>query len=79
MKRFMLWAIRVYQKKLSPLKPPTCRFIPSCSTYALEAISCHGAWRGFWLMLWRLIRCHPFHRDKYMRYDPVPEKEGKQI
>ena len=61
--------IRGYQIILSPLLPPSCRFHPSCSAYALEAVTRHGALKGGWLAARRLARCHPFHPGGY---DPVP-------
>ncbi|MCU6707714.1 membrane protein insertion efficiency factor YidD [Paenibacillus sp. J5C_2022] len=64
--------IRFYRKVISPLKPPTCRFYPSCSIYALEAIEKHGAAKGSWLAAKRIARCHPFHPGGF---DPVPDKE----
>lgn len=69
MKRFMLAALRFYKRRISPLLPPACRFVPTCSEYAQEAIALHGAWKGFWLALWRLLRCNPFAKGGY---DPVP-------
>jgi putative membrane protein insertion efficiency factor len=61
--------VRGYQLVISPLLPPSCRFMPSCSQYALEAIMRHGAVRGTWLAVRRLVRCHPFHPGGF---DPVP-------
>lgn len=61
--------VRGYQKFISPALPPSCRFYPSCSQYALEAVRRHGALRGSWLALRRLSRCHPFHPGGV---DPVP-------
>ena len=72
MKRFLLWLIRVYQKGISPLSPPACRFIPTCSQYAAEAIERFGVFKGGYLALRRLLRCHPFHKGGY---DPVPQKK----
>ena len=72
MKDLILALIRFYQKNISPLTPPSCRFIPSCSAYALEAVQVHGALRGSWLALRRLLKCHPFHRQHSIEYDPVP-------
>lgn len=63
--------IAAYQKALSPLKRPCCRFYPTCSTYAREALQRHGFWRGGWLAIRRLLRCHPLHRGPL--YDPVPD------
>jgi putative membrane protein insertion efficiency factor len=62
--------IRVYQWVISPLLPRSCRFAPSCSEYAAEAIQRHGALAGFWLTARRLLRCHPWGGDGY---DPVPD------
>lgn len=72
MKKFLLWMIRFYRKHISPKKAPCCRFIPTCSTYALEAIEKYGALKGSWLALKRVSKCHPFHRKGYDIYDPVP-------
>lgn len=77
MKKLLLWLIGVYRSSISPATPPCCRFIPTCSAYAQEAIELHGAWRGSWLALRRLLRCHPFHRQKSVVYDPVPPKQSK--
>ena len=62
--------IKVYRYLVSPLLPPACRFEPSCSTYALEALQRHGTARGLWLTVRRLCRCQPFCRGGH---DPVPE------
>ena len=59
MKALLLWCIRFYRKHISPMKPPCCRFIPTCSTYALEAIEKYGAFKGGWLSLRRILKCHP--------------------
>ncbi len=72
MKALLLWLIRFYRKNISPATPPSCRFIPTCSAYALEAVEVHGALKGGALALWRVLRCHPFHREKGFIYDPVP-------
>ena len=79
MKRLLLALIRWYRRDISPCRPPCCRFIPTCSTYALEAVEVHGAVKGGALALWRVLRCHPFHRDKDFIYDPVPPKKIKRI
>lgn len=70
MKRLFLRLIRFYQRKISPAFPPRCRYIPTCSQYAYEAIERYGALRGGWLALRRFLRCHPFHKGDF--YDPVP-------
>ena len=67
--RALIAAIRFYQKGISPLKPPVCRFMPSCSQYGAEAIERYGAARGGWLLVRRLARCQPFCRGGW---DPVP-------
>ena len=72
MKRAILRMIRFYQTSVSPLFPPRCRFIPTCSTYALEAVEKYGALKGGWLAFRRIMRCHPFHKQKSVVYDPVP-------
>jgi putative membrane protein insertion efficiency factor len=61
--------VRAYQMFLGPLLPAACRYTPSCSMYAIEALEKHGAWRGFILAARRIGRCHPFHVGGY---DPVP-------
>lgn len=71
MKRLLLSLIRAYRYAISPLLGQNCRFTPSCSAYALEAIDRFGAPRGSWLALRRILRCHPFHPGGY---DPVPDK-----
>ena len=70
MKSLFLWLIRFYRKNISPLYPPCCRLIPTCSQYALEAIEKYGALKGGWLALKRFFRCHPFYKGNW--YDPVP-------
>ena len=70
MKNLMLACIRFYQKEISPLRPPCCRFTPTCSAYAVQAITKHGALKGGWLTLRRLLRCNPFYKGDW--YDPVP-------
>lgn len=72
MKKLMLSLIRFYRAAISPYRPPCCRFIPTCSAYALEAVEKYGAAKGGVLALRRLLRCHPFHRQKSIQYDPVP-------
>jgi putative membrane protein insertion efficiency factor len=67
----MIWLIRLYQKIISPIKPPCCRFTPTCSAYAIEAFQKRGFFVGFALSFWRILRCNPFCRGGY---DPVPER-----
>lgn len=71
MKRAVLGAIRFYQRSVSPLRPPACRFIPTCSQYALEAVEKYGAVKGGFLAAKRLSHCHPFYKGNKI-YDPVP-------
>ncbi len=75
MKKLLLALIRFYRKRISPLFPPMCRYYPTCSSYALEAIEVHGAGKGFLLALWRVLRCNPFSVGGY---DPVPPKKEKK-
>jgi uncharacterized protein len=69
-KKVLLISIGGYRRYLSPLFPPSCRFQPTCSQYALEAIERFGAGKGSWLAIKRILRCHPFHPGGY---DPVPK------
>ena len=71
--RAFLAVLRFYRTAISPVRPPCCRYTPSCSAYAVEAIEVHGAARGSWLALRRLLRCHPFHAGGH---DPVPLAVG---
>jgi putative membrane protein insertion efficiency factor len=70
-RRVLIALVRLYRGAISPLLTPRCRFVPSCSAYAEEALTLHGAVRGSWLTARRIGRCHPFHRGGY---DPVPTK-----
>jgi putative membrane protein insertion efficiency factor len=75
MRAILLGVIRLYQKTLARALPPVCRFYPSCSQYSYEAIARHGAWRGGWLAVRRICRCHPLNPGGY---DPVPELEENE-
>jgi putative membrane protein insertion efficiency factor len=68
-KRLLILGVRAYQVGIGPLLPASCRYYPSCSAYAIEALERHGALRGSWLSVRRILRCHPFHAGGY---DPVP-------
>ncbi len=72
MKKILKFIIKAYQKVISPLTPPSCRFYPTCSNYGLEAIETHGALKGSWLAISRISKCHPFHKGGF---DPVPDKK----
>jgi len=72
MKKILLLLITFYRKCISPLKPPTCRFYPTCSAYGLEAIQRFGAIKGSYLTIKRILKCHPFHPGGV---DLVPEKK----
>ena len=72
--RAMIGLLRGYQVWVSPAFPPTCRFYPSCSAYAIEALQVHGPLAGSWLTLRRLLRCHPWHPGGI---DPVPPRRAR--
>lgn len=72
MKKLLIWLIRFYKKHISPLLPPLCRYYPTCSVYAVEAIEVHGALKGSFLALLRLLRCNRLFPGGY---DPVPPKK----
>lgn len=74
--RAVLAMIRFYRTAISPLRPPVCRYTPSCSAYAVEAIEVHGGPRGSYLAVRRLLRCHPFHAGGH---DPVPPRVDRQV
>jgi len=73
---FFCFPIRVYQLFISPMLGPHCRFYPSCSSYACEAILHFGAVKGIWLSLRRLLRCHPWHEGGFDPILPKPNKEN---
>ena len=73
----LLLPVHVYRKIISPLLPPTCRFYPSCSTYAVEALTVHGAFRGGWLALRRLLRCGPWHPGGLDFVPPRRDRDGR--
>jgi len=68
MKSLALWLLRLYKRWISPSFPPSCRYVPTCSEYAMEAIARYGAWRGGMIAAWRVLRCHPFAKGGL---DPV--------
>ncbi|WP_212718607.1 MULTISPECIES: membrane protein insertion efficiency factor YidD [unclassified Synechocystis] len=75
MKKLLLTLIKIYRILISPLFPPSCRFQPTCSQYALDAMEIHGVWRGSYLALKRILRCHPLHPGGY---DPVPNPDQEK-
>ena len=72
MKTVLIALVRFYRTRISPHTRPACRFLPTCSAYALEALEKYGAGRGSLLAMRRILKCHPFHRQKSVEYDPVP-------
>ena len=74
MKKILIRLIRFYKTSISPNTPPKCKYYPTCSQYAIEAIERFGAFKGVCLALWRILRCNPFSKGGY---DPVPEKPEK--
>ena len=75
MKFIVIGIFRLYQKVISPLTPPSCRFYPTCSHYGVEAVQKHGAIKGVYLAIKRILSCHPFHEGGY---DPVPDEWPKK-
>ena len=75
MKKLLIALIRFYQRHISANTPPVCRFTPTCSAYAIEAIKKRGAFVGTLLSIWRILRCNPLCKGGY---DPVPEKRAKK-
>lgn len=71
MKHVFIFFIKLYRYLISPLLTPSCRFTPSCSVYAIEALDAHGYGKGVKLTLRRLLKCHPFTKDTHATYDPV--------
>lgn len=69
---FLLALVRGYRMLISPLFPPSCRFQPTCSQYALDALEAYGPWQGSWLTVRRILRCHPLHPGGF---DPVPRRD----
>ena len=74
--RLLLAIVRAYRRWISPLRPPACRFTPSCSAYAVTAVERHGALRGGWLVTRRLLRCGPWHPGGHDPVPPVVEHRG---
>ena len=74
MKRVLLSALRFYKAQISPALPPACRYSPSCSEYAIEAVERHGAWRGSIMAIRRVLSCNPLARGGY---DPVPDRGSR--
>lgn len=71
MKKIFIWLIKLYRKFISPIKPPCCRFYPTCSTYAVQAFEKHGVIKGLYLSIWRVLRCNPWNIGGI---DYVPEE-----
>jgi putative membrane protein insertion efficiency factor len=75
LRKFFLIPVFIYQRVISPFLPPSCRYVPTCSQYAVDAVMKHGIFRGGWLALRRILRCHPWGGSGY---DPVPEILNKK-
>ncbi|SFL72402.1 membrane protein insertion efficiency factor YidD [Salibacterium qingdaonense] len=75
MKKVLLLFIKGYRTLISPFTPPSCRFFPTCSQYGMEAVQTHGAWKGLWLTIKRISKCHPFHPGGF---DPVPLPKNRK-
>ncbi len=71
LRKLFVFPIRIWQRAISPLLPPTCRYSPTCSQYAIEAVHAHGVIKGALLAIWRILRCHPFASGGF---DPVPPR-----
>jgi len=76
MKTFLQLGLRLYKRWISPALPPSCRYVPSCSEYAMEAIEHWGALRGSWMAVRRVLRCHPFVKGGY---DPAPTPDSRLL
>ncbi len=76
MKYVFIWLISIYRKLISPIKPPSCRFSPTCSEYAIQAFRERGFFVGMYLSVWRILRCNPFCK---CGYDPVPPRKMKKL
>ncbi len=73
MRHLFIAVIKLYRKIISPLTPPSCRFRPTCSMYAIQAFRRHGSVKGFALTIWRILRCNPYSKGGY---DPIPPKKA---
>jgi putative membrane protein insertion efficiency factor len=73
MKHIVISLITLYRWLISPFLPPSCRFTPTCSRYAISAIECHGLTKGLWMTAKRILRCHPFSKQNENNFDPVPQ------
>lgn len=78
LKRFLIRCVRVYQRRLSPYLGPSCRYSPTCSEYAIQALERYGAVRGGLKALWRLLRCHPFSKGGYDPVNPADAERYKR-
>ncbi len=76
-KRFLIALVRFYQKGISPFTMPSCRYMPTCSSYAVEALEVHGALRGSWLAVRRILRCHPWGGHGYDPVPPAPDRQSR--
>jgi len=74
MKNLLIKFVRFYQKYISANRPPSCKYYPTCSAYSIEALEKHGAFKGMFMTIWRILRCNPFSKGGY---DPVSDKQNK--
>ena len=79
MKPLFRYIIRLYRRYVSPMLPPTCRFVPTCSEYALEAFKKENAFRAAWMTIVRILKCHPFHPGGYDPVNSVREQSSLSI
>lgn len=73
MKKILISMVKFYRKYISPMKPPSCRFTPTCSEYSIDALNKYGALKGSWMSIKRILKCHPYYKGPF--YDPVDKED----